>query len=84
MKSFVSLTKLITEVDDTNVIFDEMEEEITKEAKCFIDIASDSQVIEEISKAGYLHDFIEFFYQLVKQIKYPLSNIAFNVVSDPS
>ena len=61
MKSIVSPSKLITEVEDTNIIFDEMEEEITKEAKCFIDIASDSQVIEEISKAVYLHYYIEIF-----------------------
>ena len=38
-----------------------MEEEITEEAKCFIDIASDSQVIEDISKAGYLHYLIDIF-----------------------
>ena len=53
-----------------------MEEEITEEAKTFIDIASDSIVIDEISKAGYLHYFIDFF-KLVKERKYPLSNICF-------
>ena len=63
MKSFVSPSKLITEVENTMVIFDDMEEEIIEEAKCFIDIASDSQVIEEMSKARYidLHYFIRDF-----------------------
>ena len=61
MKSFVSSSKLISEGDDENVIFDEMVEEIIKEEKSFIDIASDSHVLDEILKAGYLHYFIEFF-----------------------
>ena len=52
--------KLVGEEAGENIIFDEFEEE----AKSFIDIATDSQVIEEITKAGCIHYFIEFF-QLV-------------------
>ena len=76
IKTFVSPLKLIDEGENESIFYDEMEEEITEEAKAFIDIASDSDVLEEISKAGYLNYFTEFF-QLVKQKKYPLSNIAF-------
>ena len=72
MKSFVSPSKLTSEVNE-NVIFDEMVEEITEEEKSFIDIASDLQVLAEISKVRYLH----YIFHLVKQKKYSLSNIAF-------
>ena len=69
---------MVGEEAGENIIFDEFEEEIMEEDKSFIDIASDynSQVIEEITKAGYIRYFIEFF-QRVKQQKYPLTNIAF-------
>ena len=59
-----------------NVLFDEFEEEISQEAKTYIDIATDKTVIDSLSKAGYLSYLISFFH-LVKQNKYPLRNLAF-------
>ena len=44
--------KLVGEEAGENILFDEFEEEITEEAQSFIDITTDSQVIEEITKAG--------------------------------
>ena len=48
MKTFVTPSKFTNETEDEIIIFDEMEEEITEEAETFIDIASDSQFIDEI------------------------------------
>ena len=75
-KNKVSPTKTPARVLDENVLFDEFEEEISQEAKTYIDIATDKTVIDSLSKAGYLSYLISFFH-LVKQNKYPLRNLAF-------
>ena len=53
-KNKVSPTKTPARELDENVLFDEFEEEISQEAKTYIDIATDKTVIDSLSKAGYL------------------------------
>ena len=48
-KNKVSPTKTPARVLDENVLFDEFEEEISQEAKTYIDIATDKAVIDSLS-----------------------------------
>ena len=65
----MSSHKTIPEVLDKHVVFDEFVEEITPETKEFIDIATDTEVIDSIKEAGYLSYLITLF-TLIK--KYPV------------
>ena len=60
------------------MLFDEMNEQLTPEMKEYMEIATDMEVVTILASSGLLF-YLTRFFSLVKQRKYPLTNIAFRL-----
>ena len=65
-------------VIEEHVLFDELNEQLTPEMKEYMEIATDIEVVTILASSGLLF-YLTRFFSLVKQRKYPLTNIAFRL-----